>query len=151
LVRPFNVIVLQPLGHEVVKVLGAEDHEVVQALLLNRLNHPFDEGVRVRCPEGCLANVDAAPGQVGLERRRKLCVPVVEQHRDGHLRLGVIQERLGLRSDPRFVRVARRWRDVSAPRLDVQEHQDEHVAQPLCRPNSPVQEVALHERLGVPS
>lgn len=48
LVRPLHVVVLEPLGNQVVEVPLAQDHEVVEALLLNRLDEPFDIGVGVR-------------------------------------------------------------------------------------------------------
>ena len=37
-----------------VEVVLAHDHEVVEAFLLDTLNEPLDECVRVWRPEGCL-------------------------------------------------------------------------------------------------
>ena len=48
LVRPFRGVVLYELPHQVIQVPLAEHHELVQALLLNRLDEPFDVGVEVR-------------------------------------------------------------------------------------------------------
>jgi hypothetical protein len=43
-----------------------------------------------------------------------------------------------------------RQRDEGPPRLHVQESEDEHVPEPLRSPHPAVQEVALHQRLGMP-
>src|SRR5688572_12810408 len=48
LMRPLVVIVLDVLPHDVVHVLLPEDHEPVQALLLDALDEPLDVGVHVR-------------------------------------------------------------------------------------------------------
>jgi len=45
----------------------AQDDEVVQALLLNRLNEALDEGVCVRRPESSLADRDSPVLKVPID------------------------------------------------------------------------------------
>ena len=56
--RPLSVVMLEPHFYEVVEVPLPQDHEVVEALLLDRLIEPLDIGVGVRCPESGLDNLD---------------------------------------------------------------------------------------------
>ena len=60
LMRPFFVVMLQPLRHQVVEVPLTKNNEVVEALLLDRLDEPLHEGVRVRRPEGRFIDRDSA-------------------------------------------------------------------------------------------
>jgi len=84
-------------------VLLAEDHEVIEALLLDRLNEPLHEGVRVRRPEGRATHLDSGLGQILVDRRGELGVAIVKQH--GHrqvLLLGMPLELAYLLADPRL-------------------------------------------------
>jgi hypothetical protein len=47
LMRPLFVVMLEPLGHQVVEMPLAENHKVIETLLLDRLNKPLHVGVRV--------------------------------------------------------------------------------------------------------
>ena len=70
--RPLRVVVLDVLPHQVVEMLLAEDQEVVQALDLQRLNEPLDEGIGVGRPDGRSPSSDSF-------RRQDVIEPAVEE------------------------------------------------------------------------
>ncbi len=64
LVGPQTVIESQIRFAEVVQVLGAEDAKVIEQLVPEGLDHPFDVGLHVRCAVGNLHGL----GLFALER-----------------------------------------------------------------------------------
>ncbi len=82
LMRALCVVVVDELGDEIVEVALAEDHEVVEALVLDRLNDTFDVRVQTRRTLGkplrfgaCIISDD------GVELRGELRVAVAQQIR----------------------------------------------------------------------
>lgn len=51
LMRPLRVVVLQIFLAHMIHVGFTEDHETVEALLLNRLHEPLDKGIRIWATE----------------------------------------------------------------------------------------------------
>ncbi len=114
--------ILQEFSNEVVQVPLAEDHEMVEAFLTERLNEPLDEGARVGRPISRPLNSQTCFLERSIERSGELRVAVVHDcvGTESGL-LGKLQECCGLFIDPGFVRMLSGWRNERPSRLDVPE------------------------------
>src|SRR5580704_17449793 len=105
---PLGMIMLEKLATQVVHVPLTEDHEIIEAFLLNALDKSLDIGRRVGRAIGRPAGVNPGVLQRGIEASREFTVPIV--HNDlGSQLLGpyVANEGLGLLGDPGFVGMLR--------------------------------------------
>ena len=78
-VRAIGVVVGRERLDQVVEMVAAKNDEVVQNLVLDRLDHAFYAGVQVGRSHGELLALDTFFLQRCLELRRELRVAVVDQ------------------------------------------------------------------------
>ena len=77
LVRTLGMVVLDKLAAEVIYVPLTENHEIIEAFLLDALNESLDEGHGIRGPEGRSFGPQAGFFQRRVEAGRELAVPIV--------------------------------------------------------------------------
>ena len=125
-VRPVVVVIADVLTDEIVEVLLAADQEIVQAFLLDALNHPFTACVEIRTLNGQfdrleilrLKDVVEIGGELGIaiaDQMLGLVVEIVSMH----------EEVAGLLLDPGGVGVQRCGRGEDFEGLQIDEHQYE--------------------------
>ena len=78
--RPLVVVVGHELGHSLSQVLFADEHDTIEAFLLDRSNKPLRMGIGVWCPIGRLDHVEACVAQQLPHGHAPLRVAVAEQH-----------------------------------------------------------------------
>jgi len=152
LMRPLRVAMFDPNPRDASAVIGAEEDDMLQALLANRADEAFDARLRVRRLRRTGNHLDSQYSQHRTERCAELAVAVPLDVADSQaVSSGLLHERLSLWDAPRFVRVESRGRRDDAPRLDVQEGRDEDFPQALQRQDFLRKKVALPQASGVPS
>lgn len=148
LVWSLRVVMPQVLASQIVQVPRAERHEVIQALLLNRLDEPLCVGVEVRRAELYRHWRHPLLQQQCSEVAEELRVTVVQDYRR---RVGVVRKRLTelprLPGCPDSSGMERARRDPRPAGQDVDEHQHVGITPTPPGQDSPGQEVARPKRL----
>ena len=123
LVRPFLVIMLHESRDNVVEVLLAKHHEVVQALLPQRLDESLDVGGHVRATRQKPLDSDALRFEDFIELRGELRVRVVDEIAWHLLLLGELHADVScLLGHPRGILVRRGGGNPDAPTTNMDEN-----------------------------
>lgn len=132
LVRPLGVVMVEPRIRYAIQILDTEEHEMVQAFAMNRADEAFDERLRVRRLRSAANRLDSQFSQRRIKCFAELAVAVTLNVSDS-LAIGSRRpyEDLGLPRNPSSLGMERRGRQDDAPRLDVQECQDQYLLDPL--------------------
>jgi hypothetical protein len=144
LMRTFSYVVTSIDSRDAIQMSYAEEYEVIQALVAQRANEPFNERLAVRRTAGSAHDLDPLFGQSLVKVAWKLPIPVVldELHSEARF-TGALHEIFGLSRHPNLVGMQRGGREFDPSSLDVEEDQDEGVAKTLCSQNSLTDEVGL--------
>lgn len=139
-----------PLPIDVVEMFLTNDHELIQAFVLQCL----DESFHVHPEMGRLGTVrfdiDAAPREylVELPRISRIVVPLDDPGSEGHL-LCHAQKVPSLLVDPLGMRTGGAGGDPTTSYPQMQENQKVEVGQSPCRPHLLCSEIVLPERISV--
>jgi hypothetical protein len=147
LMRPVLVVIVDVGLAQYRKMLEPEDDEVMQALVLDALNHPFGEGVGVWRARRAFEDLHAFTLQFGVECVAELAVSISLHVSDLQALFPRLCDKLvGLLSGPCLGRVKGRLRNDHSPRFDVQKHEHKRIPHPLPGQHFAAKEVALPKR-----
>jgi len=150
LMRSVLVVVRGKLTTKMVQVFGAEHDEMVEALLLDRLNDSLDVRIHVRRADATSPRLDSASPQLRLKRGRQLAVAIVLDAANAQTTPATFRHKcVGLLNDPGFIVVHGGWRDDHLPGFQMDEDQHKRITDALDCHNSLRQKVALPKRDGM--
>src|SRR5262249_45325671 len=150
LVRAMAQKMPNPFGDEVIQVPFAHHDELIETLDADQLHPPLDVGLQVRRPPGDVNAPYSTPCQGGVEVPTVLPVAVVvDPLTTETIRLHMPAECLGLGRAPFLGWIQRGRCDEDAPRADVDERQDEELANTAERDDLLREEVGLPQRLSL--
>lgn len=149
--RPLLVIVLEPASRYAVEMAGAEEDKVIEHLPADRAQEPLDKGLAVRRALGTADAFDVMPLQNSVEFVMELRVLVMLN--EAHFQAGassLLRKGPCLLEDPDFFGMQSRRREDHSPSLNVQEHEEVGIPNPLPRKHLLSQEVSLPQGVSVP-